>query len=153
MVNFGPVAAEIGSLVWGNPANFNGFRVLTALLHSTLVWASAQLCGAEQRAPPIFGRATITLGIGPHSIVSCFSGTCSSCDCVSQEPNSDYQKREHQATVWSLQIAHERSGLVHYGINITAAFSLQLEYKTDPYRDAIVMQMPAAAGAVGRRLL
>jgi len=30
-------------------------------------WASAKLCGVEQRAPPIFGRATITLGIGPHS--------------------------------------------------------------------------------------
>jgi len=24
-------------------------------------------CGVEQRAPPIFDRATITLGIGPHS--------------------------------------------------------------------------------------
>jgi len=30
-------------------------------------WASAKLCGIEQRVPPIFGRATITLGIGPHS--------------------------------------------------------------------------------------
>jgi len=29
-------------------------------------WASAKLCGVEQRAPPIFGRADITLGIGPH---------------------------------------------------------------------------------------
>jgi len=27
---------------------------------------AAKLCGVEQRAPPIFGRATITLGIGPH---------------------------------------------------------------------------------------
>ena len=36
MVNFGPLAAEIGLPVWGTPANFNG-------------------------------RATITLGIGPHS--------------------------------------------------------------------------------------
>jgi len=34
MVNFGPLAAEILSLVWGTPANFNGFRVLAALLHS-----------------------------------------------------------------------------------------------------------------------
>ena len=25
MVNFGPLAAEIGSLVWNTPANFNGF--------------------------------------------------------------------------------------------------------------------------------
>jgi len=31
MVNFGPLAADIGSLVWGNPANFNGFRVLASL--------------------------------------------------------------------------------------------------------------------------
>jgi len=30
-------------------------------------WARAKLCGTEHRAPPIFGRVTITLGIGPHS--------------------------------------------------------------------------------------
>ena len=27
MVNFGLLAAEIGQVVWGIPANFNGFRV------------------------------------------------------------------------------------------------------------------------------
>ena len=37
MVNFGPLAAEIVSLVWGTAGNFNGFRVLAALLHDTLV--------------------------------------------------------------------------------------------------------------------
>ena len=47
-VNFGPLAAEIGPVVWGTPANFNGFRVLTALLHGT-----DKLCGVEQRSPPI----------------------------------------------------------------------------------------------------
>jgi len=36
MVNFGPLAAETVSSVWGTPANFNGFRVLAALLHGTL---------------------------------------------------------------------------------------------------------------------
>jgi len=51
MVNFGILAAEIVSLVWG-----------TALKY----WTSAKLCGVEQRAPPIFGRAAITLGIGTH---------------------------------------------------------------------------------------
>ena len=30
MVNFGPLAAEIVSLVWGTPANFNGFGSVTA---------------------------------------------------------------------------------------------------------------------------
>jgi len=37
MVNFDPLAAEIISLVWDTPANFNGFRVLAALLHGALV--------------------------------------------------------------------------------------------------------------------
>jgi len=35
MVNIGSIAAEIGPVVWGMPANFNGFRVLAALQHST----------------------------------------------------------------------------------------------------------------------
>ena len=34
MVHFSPLAAEVVSLVWDTPANFNGFRVLAALLHS-----------------------------------------------------------------------------------------------------------------------
>ena len=42
MVNFGPLAAEIGPVVWGTPANFNGFRVLAALLHGTLVVGVSQ---------------------------------------------------------------------------------------------------------------
>ena len=42
MVNFGPLAAEIVSLVWGTPGNFNGFRVLAALLHGTLVVGVSQ---------------------------------------------------------------------------------------------------------------
>ena len=61
MVNFGPLAAEIVSLVWDTPGNFNGFRVLAALLHGTLVVGVSQTA-----APPIFGRVAITLHIGPH---------------------------------------------------------------------------------------
>jgi len=60
MVNFGPLTADISSGVWGTPANVNWFRVLAALLRGTL-------CGVEQRAPPIFGMADITLGISSHS--------------------------------------------------------------------------------------
>ena len=37
MVNFCPLPAEIISLVWGTPANFDGFRVLAALLHGCQV--------------------------------------------------------------------------------------------------------------------
>ena len=42
IVNFGPLAAEISPVVWGTPANFNGFWVLAALLHGTLVVGVSQ---------------------------------------------------------------------------------------------------------------
>jgi len=41
-VNIGPLAAEIGSGVWGTPTNFNGVRVLAALLHGTLLVGVSQ---------------------------------------------------------------------------------------------------------------
>jgi len=70
MVNFGPLAAEIVSLVWGTPGNFNGFRVLACSVtarHSTS--GRQPNCGVEQTALPVFGRAAITLGIGPTFLV------------------------------------------------------------------------------------
>ena len=42
VVNFGPLAVEISWRVWGTPANFNGFCVLAALLHGTLVVGVSQ---------------------------------------------------------------------------------------------------------------
>ena len=42
MVNFGTLAADIVSLVWCTPGNFNGFRVLAALLHGTIVVGVSQ---------------------------------------------------------------------------------------------------------------
>jgi len=42
MVNFGSLAAEIDLVVWSTPANFNGFRVLAALLHGSQVLGVSQ---------------------------------------------------------------------------------------------------------------
>jgi len=42
IANFCPLAAEIDPVVWGTPANFNGFRVLAVLLHGTLVVVVSQ---------------------------------------------------------------------------------------------------------------
>jgi len=42
MVNFSPLAAEICPVVWCTTANFNGFRVLAALLHCTPVLGVSQ---------------------------------------------------------------------------------------------------------------
>jgi len=51
IVNFGVLAAEIVSLAWDTPANFNGFHVLTVLLHGT----------------PVMGvRQTVALNRGRH---------------------------------------------------------------------------------------
>jgi len=66
MVNFGPVAAEIVSLVWGTPGNFNGFRVFGSVTAQQSSSGRQPNCGVGQRAPPVFSRAAITLGIRPH---------------------------------------------------------------------------------------
>jgi len=42
MVNFSILAAEIDQVVWGTPANFDGFRVLAALLHGSQVVSVSQ---------------------------------------------------------------------------------------------------------------
>ena len=42
MMYFDPLAAEIGLPVWGIPTNFNGFRVLAALLHGSQVVSISQ---------------------------------------------------------------------------------------------------------------
>jgi len=41
-VNFGPLAADIGSVVWVTQANFNEFRVLASLLHSIRAVGASQ---------------------------------------------------------------------------------------------------------------
>ena len=53
MVNFGALAAEIGSRVWTTPANVNGFRILALLLQrrrsleaNKSVWRSPELVHA-----------------------------------------------------------------------------------------------------------
>jgi len=48
MVHFGPLAAEIFSLVLGTPGNFNGFRVLASLVHGTLVVGVSQTAALDR---------------------------------------------------------------------------------------------------------
>jgi len=66
MVNFGPLAADIVSLVWGTPANFNGFRLLAALLHGT----PAKLWDVEQRVPLYIRQGGHHLGHWPTFLVN-----------------------------------------------------------------------------------
>ena len=67
MVNFGLLTAEICWQAWAPLQISTGFASWQRYCTSLQWWASVKLCGVEQRAPPIFGRAAIKLGIGPHS--------------------------------------------------------------------------------------
>ena len=67
MVNFGLLTAEICWRVWAPLQISTGFASSQRYCTALQQWASAKLCGVEQRAPPILGRAAITQGIGQHS--------------------------------------------------------------------------------------
>jgi len=71
MVNFGPLAAEIVSLVWGTPGNFNGFPILAALLHGTLV------VGVSQTAAFNRGHHLYSAGRPPRWALIHISSICS----------------------------------------------------------------------------
>ena len=73
MVNFGPLAAEILSLVWGTPGNFNGFRVLAALLHGTLVVGVSQTA-AFNRGRHLYSAGRPSRWALAHILVSFFFG-------------------------------------------------------------------------------
>jgi len=65
MVNFSLLAAEIVSLVWSTPANFNGLHILAALLHGTVVVGVSQTLWRWTEGATYILQAAITLDIGP----------------------------------------------------------------------------------------
>jgi len=67
MVNFGPLADEIGPVVWGTPANFNGFRLLAALLHGTPVLGVSQTLRRWRDGATYIRQSGHHVGVGPHS--------------------------------------------------------------------------------------
>jgi len=75
MVNFGPLVAEILSLVWGTPGNFNGFRVLAALLHGTLVVGDSQTA-ALNRGRHLYSAGQPSRWALAHISSWCFLWVC-----------------------------------------------------------------------------
>ena len=70
MVNFGLLAAEIGPVVLGSPANFNGFRVLAALLHGTPVVGVSQTV-ALNRGKHLYSAGLPSRWASAHILVLC----------------------------------------------------------------------------------
>jgi len=104
MVNFGPLTAEIVSLVWGTPGNFNGFRVLAALLHGTLV------VGVSQTAALNRGRYLYSAGR-----LSCWAMThiCSLIPVILSIAVTLVQRRENHrnttARLWTAFVVARRN--------------------------------------------
>jgi len=75
MVNFCLLATEICWRVSGNPANVNGFRVLTALLHGTLVVGVSQTFRRWTEGATCTRQGSYHVGHWPTFLV-CFVFVC-----------------------------------------------------------------------------
>ena len=80
MVNFGLLASEIGPVVWGTPANFNGFGVLGALPHGTPVVGVGQTLRRGTEGATYVRQGDHHVGHWPTFLVLClFCVVWSSC--------------------------------------------------------------------------
>jgi len=77
MANVCPLAAEIGPIVWGTPANVNGFRVLAALLHGTPVVGVSQTFAALNRGRHLYSAGRSSRWALAHILVSFSFSICS----------------------------------------------------------------------------
>jgi len=73
MVNFGLLTAEVCWQVWGTPATFNGFRVLAALLHGTLVVGVSQTLRRWTEGATYIRQCGHQVGHWPTFLVLCAS--------------------------------------------------------------------------------
>jgi len=65
MVNVGLLAAEIGLVVWGTPANFNAFRSLAVLLYGTLAVGISQTLRRWTEGATYIGQGGHRIGNRP----------------------------------------------------------------------------------------
>ena len=70
IVNFGLLSAEVCWRVWGTPANFNGFRILAALLHGTLVVGVSQTLRRWTEGATYIWQGSHYVGHWPTFLVS-----------------------------------------------------------------------------------
>jgi len=95
MVNCGLLAAQIGPVVWGTPANFNRFRVLAALLHGTVVVGVSQTLRRSTE-----GATYILAGwpFGPHSGFSYSANKQRNGTKTSPQPRRGEGNKPHAST-------------------------------------------------------
>jgi len=87
IVNFGPLTADICWRVWGTPANFNGFRVLAALLRGSLVVGVSQTLRRWTKGATYIRQGGHHVGHWPTFLVV---------SCSAQMSNADWRQKLSQ---------------------------------------------------------
>jgi len=96
MVNFGPLASEIDPVVWGTPPNFNGFRVLTALLHSILVRGVSQTLRCWTEGATYIRQGDHHVGHWPTFLVKVVGHTATTWHAWKEKVNKLPKKYKHK---------------------------------------------------------
>ena len=88
MVNFGLLMAEICWRVWGTPANFNGFRILAALLHGTSSSGHQRNFATLNRGRHLYSAGRPSRGALAHILV--MVALCNRADHIYFHPVSSF---------------------------------------------------------------
>jgi len=128
MVKFGVLAAEIVSFVWGTPANFNGFRVLAALLHGTPVLGISQTLRHWTEGATYIRQGGHHVGHWPTFLVQYLSPTF---------PKKQINNSQNSSTSFSINNpALKNSGKIVTSLEEAAKEKKKIDRHRERYTDA-----------------
>ena len=104
IVNFGPLTAEICWRFLGTPANFNGFRVLAALLHGTLVVDVSQTLRRWTEGATYIQQGGHHVGHWPTFLVCFFGAQRCTLSCLSVSFFAHYKQFAAYRIVSNLKV-------------------------------------------------
>jgi len=133
MVNFGLLAAEIVSLVWGTPGNFNGFRVLAALLHGISVVGVSQSLRRWTEGATYIRQDGHHVGHWPTFLVCSCNGRC--CCWFQNICGSLVPDETAEISTWHPSLSHQNRELWVYTtsfLGYVCLFSCELFYTRSP---------------------
>ena len=107
MVHFSPLTAEIGSGVWGTPANCNGFRILAALLNGTPVVRVSQTLWHWTDGTTYIRQGGHHVGHWPHSSSEIQYDIGRKLTTLTYHTCIWHQCGDHPIRIWSRSLASE----------------------------------------------
>jgi len=117
MVNFGPLAAENVSLVWGTPANFNGFLVLASLYCTALTSGRQPDFAALNRGRHLYSAGRPSRWVLTHILVDNYLNF--KCPYISAITHNAYVR----ASCWYSNESFYNVCSIYFGIQYTCVVS------------------------------